>query len=254
MGSFGDWFGVHETLGLVLFYHAVVSFLLPIVVMSTLFPSFGRHFPVGNWLLAKSGWGSARRVGLLVLLGVVCGHNMPNAGLYLFAWVPALVISVLGYWLFSKLGVTGLEPEPKRAVARPKLGGIGLWVVLMVLAAIYGVTYGGLLAENLPPVAAQQITAGLYGFLIILLIIMPARDGTARTIDPVQISEHRSVLVRWFGSIFLLGLAVSLLLSAGGLSIPPLMTGITLIFAFMALVGPILFVWLVIWRGILRRS
>jgi hypothetical protein len=44
-GGFGQWFGIHETLGLVLFYHPVTAFLLPLAVVSRLFPGFGNAFP-----------------------------------------------------------------------------------------------------------------------------------------------------------------------------------------------------------------
>lgn len=254
MGTIGTWWGVHETLGLVMFYHAVVSFLLPIVVLSTLFPSFGRHFPVGNWLLAKTKWGAIRRTGLLLMLGIVSGFNMADVGLYLFTWVPALVVSALGYWGLSKTGMTAIEPVTRSTVARPNLGRVGLGFVVVVLVLIYAITYGLILPENLPPKEAQFITLVLYLVLVLVLIILPPRDKTLREIDTKQLSAQRTILVRWIASVFLLGLLTSVLASAGGMAFPPFFIGVTFVFASMVIVGVVLFLWLVIWRGIFRRG
>ncbi|HHB81990.1 MAG TPA: hypothetical protein ENK61_00805 [Devosia sp.] len=254
IGTIGTWFGVHETLGLVMFYHAVVSFLLPIVVLSTLFPGFGRHFPVGNWLLAKTRWGAARRTGLLLMLGIVSGFNMADVGLYLFTWVPALVVSALGYWGLSKTGMTAIEPVTRSAVTQPNLGRAGLGLTLVVLVLIYGITYGLILPENLPPKEAQFITLALYLVLMLILIILPTREKTLREIDTKQLSEQRTILVRWIVSVFLLGLLTSVFASAGGMAFPAFFIGVTFVFAGMVIVGVVLFLWLVIWRGIFRRG
>ena len=244
MGTIGPWFGVHETLGLVLFYHAVISFLVPLVIFSTLFPAFGAFFPRRDWLLAENRRGRIRRVGLVLILGTLSGFNMPGINIYLVSWLPALAIGFAGYGLLGR----GF------AEARPLLGRWSLRILLGILVLTYAVTYRGLLPENLPPAPAQWIALVLYALLFLLLRLLPARNASAGEAGPQRRGTPRRILALWLLSIFSVGLVESALMGAGGVVTQGATVAAMLAFAAMPAIGVGLFLWLPIWRGLIRRQ
>jgi len=234
-GGFGPWFGVHETLGLILFYHAVVSFLLPLAAASRLFPAFGAAFPVPDWVFGASFWALLRRALLALLLGLISGHNMPDPSVYLVSWVPMILLLVAGYFLLRN-----------RANARPTLGKIGLWVAFIWLLVIYVGSYTLLRTEAIPPVFALAITALFYVLLALVFWAVPARGPR-----PTTPTENRAKMpLVWLLVVFVIGLVTSVGISAGvgvvaGVAVMP--------FLLMMPLGAGLFLWLVIWRGLIRR-
>lgn len=247
MGGFGQWFGVHETLGLVLFYHPVTSFLLPLAVTSRLFPAFGRHFPTPDWVFGKSRGALLRRFGLLLIWGIVTGHNLKQPDVLVFTWLPMLVILWAGYVFLGMKGASSSESPVAETVARPVLGRWGLMFVSLWLVLMYLVTYVNLLPERLPPPHIQLITLGFYPLLFLLLRRTPPviRNGH----DPV--SHPARMPAKWLLFVFLLGLLVTTLVPLGetvriSLAIIP--------FLSMVPLGMALFLWLVVWRVIVRRG
>ncbi|MEE9387377.1 MAG: hypothetical protein V3U96_02100 [Paracoccaceae bacterium] len=245
-GGFGQWFGIHETLGLVLFYHAVISFLLPLAVVSRLFSAFGQHFPVPNWVFGTTWAALLRRVGLLFILGIITGHNNPDLVEYLQTWVPYLGVIWLGYVVLRRQGVTiGSGPD---AVARATLSRVGFAVAVILLMAIYAVPYFKLQPEMLPPVSVQLVTLAFYPVLAFLLW----RAGPAG--QAVQVSQDikdpAKMPLYWLLAVFVMGL-LGIFSRSAGIGIPD---GIIAI-AFVAMVplGLGLFLWLVGWKVLLRR-
>ena len=236
MGSFGAWFGVHETIGLILFYHAVTSFLLPLAVLTRLFPAYASAFPAPDWIFGNTRWALARRIGLALIWGVISGHNMPDPHLYLISWLPMLLGLAFGYLLLRNT-----------AAARPALGRWGQWGAAFWLALIYVASFVLLRTEAIPPAPALAITVGLYLLLALLFWRQPL-SKPART-QPAT-SPARMPLF-WLIVVFLIGLATSAGISAGiGLA-----AGIAVLpFIGMVLLGAGLFMWLVVWQGLLRKG
>lgn len=235
MGSFGEWFGVHETLGLVLFYHPVTSFLLPLAVVSRLFPAFGAHFPVPDWVFGNTRWALARRIGLLLIWGIISGHNMPILAEYLLSWLPMIVLLGVGY--------TILKPHADSAIASPVLGRWGLVIASVWLGLIYLLSYLFLLPELLPPPHIQLITLAAYPVLILFLWREPPRK-------PVPSVHPPATPFRWLLAVFFTGLIATVLLGLDeqvrvALAIIPFVTMVPL--------GVILFIWLVLWKSVFRR-
>lgn len=247
MGGFGQWFGIHETLGLVLFYHPVTAFLLPLAVTSRLFPAFGKHFPTPDWVFGKTKAAFLRRLGLLLIWGILTGHNLKQPDVLVFTWLPMLVILWGGYAFLENKGATGAVSSLAEIVARPVLGCWGLMFASVWLALMYCVTYVYLLPEMLPPPHIQLITLGFYPVLFLLL----------RHTAPTPNNKHEPMThparmpTKWLALIFLLGLLVLVLIPLGeqirvSLAIIP--------FLSMVPLGAGLFLWLVVWRVVVRRG
>ena len=239
-GSFGQWFGVHETLGLVLFYHPVTSFLLPLAVVTRLFPAFGQHFPAPDWVFGTGKWALARRVVLVALWGLISGHNMPEVSAYSYSWVPMIMLLWLGYMI--------LKPRAHTAVAQPVLGHFGLWVSSIWLALIYVTTYFLLLPERLPPAYIQGITLLLY---VILLWLLWKAPPCAAVPCAAPLSAARNMPLASLLAVFLVGLVASAGIGAG--IAPAVWVGVTPFLA-MVLIGVGLFVWLVVWQAVIKQQ
>ncbi len=234
MGSFGPWFGIHETVGLILFYHAITSFLLPLAVLTRLFPAYAAAFPVPNWIFGTTRWAVARRVVLALVWGLVSGHNMPVPRLYLESWVPMLALLIFGYMLLKRT-----------PAARPTLGRIGLWIAGLWLSIIYIVSWLAIRTEFIPPAPALVITFGLYIVSALLFWWQPKHMPA----QPSPAIASAKMPLKWLLIVFFIGLATSIGISAGiglakGLAVLP--------FLGMVAIGAGLFFWLVLWRGILR--
>ena len=130
MGSFGAWFGIHETPGLIFFYHAITAFLLPLAVLTRRFPAYAAAFPAPDWVFGSTRWALARRVLLALMFGLVSGHNMPDPSVYLVSWVPMILLLVFGYMLLKHT-----------QAARPALGRFGLWGAGLWLAILCAASF-----------------------------------------------------------------------------------------------------------------
>ncbi len=249
LGGIGPWFGIHETLGLVLFYHAVVSFLLPLAVMSRLFPEWAKTFPVPDWVFGQSRWALGCRVALLVMLGVVTGHNNPVLPAYLLTWLPFLVVLIMGYSLLRKTGA--ILPGDIRAarISGPHLGRVGLFVVCAGLIAIYVVSFIFFRPTGTPAATALIITAAFYP-LLALLIARTKRQILPKTSQRSAPGAAGRPL-RWLVAIFGFG-AVMLLLVGAGIDLRGTLAPVA--FLSMIPIGAGLFFWLGLWRGLIRRQ
>ncbi len=234
MGGFGPWFGVHETLGLILFYHAVTSFLLPLAVLTRLFPAYAAAFPAPDWIFGTTRWALVRRIGLALIWGVVSGHNMPNPQLYLISWVPMLLGLIFGYAMLRNT-----------TSARPTLGRWGQWGVGFWLLLIYTASFILLRVEAIPPPSVLAITLGLYFVLAWLFW----RQSSHLPPPQKPASNPAKMPLFWLFVVFFIGLATSTGISAG---MGPVLGLAALPFVAMVALGVGLFMWLAIWRGLFR--
>lgn len=253
----GAYFGTHETLGLILFYHAVLAFLLPLAVVSRLFPAWGRVFPVPDWVFGRGVWAVLRRLGLLLILGVVTGHNMPDLAIYLVSWLPLIGLLWLGYKILHKAGATGLvaglgltgEAQGAAQASNPRLGRKTTVFAITWLAAIYLFGFIAFRPEDTPPPEALLLTALLYPLLIGL--IARTKPQKQSGIAPASPPKNAAKLpFRWLLALFGVGLGVVISSAAN----PGLIAAIApTAFAMMMPVGVVLFVWLGLWRALFRR-
>ncbi|MEQ1901461.1 MAG: hypothetical protein ABL866_12090, partial [Devosia sp.] len=225
VGGIGPWFGLHETLGLALFYHPVTSFLLPLAILSRLFPTFGRHFPEPSWLF---GSGRANRLGQIALIavdGAGSGHNLADFPTLLITWLPTILLLWGGYLLLIRLGAAGTGESGER-MATPILSLPEQIVTGAILLAIYLWSYGNLLSQNLPPPAIQVLTLGIYAAITAMIWALRA-SGPRDTPAAATLSGT--------GWIFPAVLAVALALLPLRIFAPALEQGIVAI-AFLAMI------------------
>lgn len=236
-GGFGMWFGVHETLALTFFYHPVTSFLLPLAVLCRLFPTFGAYFPAPDWLFGNGNLAFARRIGLLLMWGILSGRNMPQIPVYLITWLPLIVLLWLGY--------RRLRPNMPNPVSSPLLSRFGVVFAVVLLAILYGVTYYNILPEKLPPAQIQWLTLAFYPVLL-AMIFWTRRRPLIEEVRPV--ARPASMPFKWLLSVFAVGLVVSLLSDY----VPFL--AVNLFFMSMILLGAVLFAWVALWQGMWQRG
>ena len=239
MGGFGQWFGVHETLGMVLFYHPVTSFLLPLAVLTRIFPAYALYFPAPDWVFGNSKWALARRVTLLLFWGLIAGHNIPAVEPFLVTWVPMIALLWLGYKF--------LKPRADFRATTPLLGKLGVWVVSVWLGLMYVVAYANLQAHLLPPLGAQAVTLALYLGIIRLIKRLPVRQAPAQL---VQAPSPAKMPFKWLLILFAFGLAVSASIGAG---VAQVVAVALTPFLLMVLLGAGLFIWLGLWKPLISK-
>lgn len=160
---------------------------------------------------------------------------MPDVRVYLASWLPMLFLLTVGYLLLGA-----------GTPARPTLGRWGFWFSVFWLAAIYIVSTAFLRVDEFPPTPALVITVGIY-----LVLGLLYRHQSPRTAEPHgAVAAAARLPLRWLLVVFITGLATSAGISAGigvakWLAVVP--------FLMMLLLGAGLFLWLVLWRGLIRK-
>ena len=235
------WFGLHESLGLVFFYHPVLSFLLPLAVLTRLVPAWGRAFPAPDWVFGTGRWAVVRRLGLFAVLAPVTAANDPVPPVYLATWLPLVAILWPGWLVLRRSGIAG------SAASRPRVGRAGLAALVLGLGVLYALTFGALRPEVIPPMAVRLGTAALYPVLALMLW----RTRPTPDFAPAPIARPGALPLRWFLGLFVAGLGLDLA-AAGGIDL----RGMLAPFAFLAMMplGAGLFVWLGLWRGLIMRG
>jgi hypothetical protein len=147
IGRVGE-FAIYELVVLVLFWHPVVSFLLPLAILSS---------PESSFAEARKLFAGTRGrvlVAFLVLVSsVLLAHNGQPAPRVLLATAPAVLLLWAGHRALAKH-----DPERRGLV----LGGAAFVLSGAGLIALYAVTYAKVHPEWLPTPATQAMTAVFY--------------------------------------------------------------------------------------------
>jgi len=202
MGSIGP-YGLSE-MSMVLIFHPIMSFIIPLAVTCLLHPPLRRLFPELAWLTGKSK--GARTAQGYIILSFAPVMAMNSGGPLNLAANLAVAITVLV--LFSRLAKSALSSNDGRAiVAFGRSGFVGLCFYLL---GLYEFTYAFIKPEGLPSITIQLFTFVFYALAIAGLCMHRRReplDGNAR---PVEIWELKLVGVL-FAVLLVLALALSFL-------------------------------------------
>ena len=192
---FGDiaGFGVHETFGLVMFYHPVAAFILPVAMLGRMSPAFAARFSELNWLFSSSR--SSRKA--LVFLGfifvAISSANLGSLPTILLTWGPTLIFGYFGYWVLkSSLRETG-ERYLKFLAAR-----FVLPVLCLLMIGMYIAGYFLLLPERIATWPVQAATVACY--LAIIGVLTHQKPGVAVAIVAAEISNS-ATMWRWICSV-----------------------------------------------------
>ncbi len=225
-------FAVGEFFVIALFWHALFSFIIPILVFQIIVQATNKG-EAGSIHTSHLGVISRRRRNY-VLLGIiiVTGSLFLMMGLIadsfsiLVAGIINLAYIVLLSWLVTSWNKKPLDLESLR------LGKTGLSITIIYLFALYIFTFFTLFPERIPSLGTILLTIAFYGFVIILIFVSP-RD-TRKTIElPEGIFNY--VHIRWVLILcFMLAISWAMMAAVGVILA-------TLFYLGMIFLGPILF-------------
>lgn len=225
-------FAVGEFFVLGLFWHALFSFIIPILVFQIIVQATNKG-EAGAIHTSHLGVISRRRRNY-VLLGIiiVAGSLFMMMGLgadsfsIVVAGITNLAYIVLLSWFVTSWNRKPLDLESLR------LGNTGLSITIIYLFALYIFTFFTLFPERIPPLGTILLTIAFYMFVITLIFVSP-RDNRKTIELPEGIIDSGNIT--WALIAFLM-LAVSWI-TMGSVS---LIIG-TLLYLGMIFLGPILF-------------
>jgi hypothetical protein len=227
--------GIHETIVLILYFHPVVAFIFPLVVMGILFPTLRAEIGLQN-----SFWGTKRLYHVLFWFSFAALAFGPSqvftSALHpLLHWVPTLLVVYGGYWL-TRRQIAKYPDAPPRL----ELSVRGTKIMGGVILASYIITYPLLLPERIPALWVQCVTLLLYAGTIALIIRLKRDDPPDTSAPPVSPK-------RLFGYLAAMSLATTLVFAVR-LVAPQVVFGTAAIgFLLMMVAGCILF-----WAWVLK--
>jgi hypothetical protein len=205
--------GVQEFAVLVLFWHPVFSFIIPLLVYELLAVAAGgmdihaSHIPC---LLRR------RRNFILAGVAILIGSSFLNVGIQLNAAsgvitiIGSVVLIALAFWLAGR----NRTPDGKACIGMRslRLGRKGLSILVVYMAALYAITFPLLLPERIPRFEVVVFTLAIYLAVIILLL------GKRRN------AEEDAILMeplRFFSVMDLVGFAIAMVAVTTLLSLNP---------------------------------
>ncbi len=232
--GFGSFLGfaVGEFFIIALFWHAVFSFIIPIMVFEivAIQTHKGEAAEVyTSHLKVISKTGRNRIILWIVIIAgalfMTTGLNADPLAVVLAGGMNFAFIFLLSYLTIS-LSRKPLDLESLR------VGDRGMSIIIVYLIALYGVTFLTLLPERIPSIGTILLTIAFY--IVVLTLIFLTPRNTQKTIElPAGIINYDQII--W-------ALVTFLMLSIA-LALVPILTyiGGTLFYLLMLFIGPILF-------------
>jgi len=234
LGSIGP-YGYSE-ISMVLLFHPVASFILPLAVACVLSPPLRAWFPDVAWLTGRGAVARAAQIYMLLSFSLTMAVN--SGGPMHLAQNLAVAVALLSIFLW--LARPGLA-----AIAAPGLvvmGRVGFLIASTYLVALYGLTYRFIRPEGLPSVPVQLMTLVFYGAAGVGLWAYRRRTPLATA--PEVTGDERRRLVGGLTAIFTLGFAGSFVAGAPALMLPivvnfAIWTPLGFVLTSLALAGPV---------------
>jgi hypothetical protein len=237
LGAIGP-FGFSE-MSMVLLFHPVMSFMVPLAVACLLYPPLRSLFPGLAWMTGGTWRGRLLRGYIIFSFMVIVAMN--SGGPVHLALNHAFILCLLLLMLY--IGRPGRYIGEAQSII--VFGRRGFRRLCIYLAVLYGVTYPLLRREALPGASAQLLTGAMYALVIAALLLHPRQEP--RPIDiAVQPAERRRAVV-----VLAATLGLGLLLSALPIS-PAIYAVIVLNFVLWTPLGLVL-TGAATWRGSNRR-
>ncbi len=181
MGTIGP-YGFAE-ISMVVIYHPVMSFLLPLAVTCVLCPSLRAHFPGLAWFTGKQKRSRLLQIYIVGTFVLVMALNSLSTVILSLNLVLAVVLLTLLLRLTKR---TLADCEGLPIVTFGKRGMVGL---SLYLAVLYSVMYFVFRPEGLPSVAVQCLTFVWYAWVILGLKLHRAQKPLPLGAMPVESRE-----------------------------------------------------------------
>jgi hypothetical protein len=200
MGRIGP-YGFAE-ISMVVIFHPVVSFILPLAVACLLCPPLRRFFPDLAWLTSTAPTARLVRGYLVVCFATIMAMNSGGPLNLAVNLAFALILLRILMWRARP----ALRAADGRAnVVFGRKGFVGLCGYLLLL---YGVTYAFLRPAALPSIPVQLLTLSFYGLAIAGLYLHARREPLP--VDTISVERReRKLVVTLFALILALSLALS---------------------------------------------
>ncbi len=223
-GNIGPW-GYSE-ISMVVFFHPLVSFIIPLVIACILCPALRPHFPDLSWFTSPNRGGRTFRVWVLLSFAGVLGMNSGGPLILAFNWVLALLIL---HFLHKKAYPIIHQSDGASIVSLNRRGFIGLCVYLMLL---YVIAYFFMVPEGLPAMEIQLLTFIIYGAAISGLYMFRRRDIRTAT-DTFGPEFGKAEVFKLFRLMVISSLVLSVIFAV----IPPAAIPVALTLILWPLIG-----------------
>ena len=226
-------FAIAEFLVIGLFYHAVFSFIVPILIFQIVALATHRDETPVVYTSHLNVLSRTRRNftlwGLIILAGSI--FLATAVGNNIFVTLIAAVVN-FGYLTVLMYLATSINKK-KLSLNSLRLGNTGLAIVIIYLIALYGISFFTLLPERIPSIGTLLLTIAFYMVVITLIIVSP--KNTDQTYELAEgLFNMRDILL---GLVAFVALALVWCILAG------LSMILSVIFYFwMILLGPFLFI------------
>ncbi|MFW9788919.1 MAG: NAD-dependent epimerase/dehydratase family protein [Candidatus Thorarchaeota archaeon] len=193
--QFGSYLGfaVGEFMVIALFWHAVFSFIIPIMVFQMVAASVGKHVkPIIGSTLMKN-----RKQNLTIYLIVffVGAIFLSNSFGFNLVIVMFLLLTNL-FVIFGAFQAIATKREGNVSINLLKLGRTGLTVNFGYLLLLNIVLFIGLVPERIPSLETMLLTVGFYSVVVFLLWLSPrAPEVRYPQIKPFNIRTVRTLFV-----------------------------------------------------------
>lgn len=232
--AFGTFLGfaIGEFFMIGLFWHAVFSFIIPILVFQIIIQGTNRgeagSIHSSHLRVISRSVRNKILLGIIIVVGalfITMGLNADSLAIMVAGGINVAFIFLLGY-LTTSLSRRPLDLESLR------LGERGLSITVIYLIALYAFTFLTVLPERIPSIGTILLTIVFYIIVITMLFLTP-RD-TRKTIElPIGIISFEQII--WALIMFLM-----LAITVAMVSIVALIVG-TLFYLAMIFLGPVLF-------------
>ena len=201
LGSLGP-FGFSE-ISMVVLFHPIMSFVLPLVVACAWFPSLKPSFPDLDWFTSSRKLARITRAFLMINFGLIVAMNSGGPLNLLLNLAFAVAIFIV----FWRLSVRSFSLPDARAIV--VFGRRGFAALSLYLLVLYGLAYFYLRPDGLPSIPIQLLTAAFYGIPIAGLWLQ--RRRTAATVpERADGGSELKVILRVAVGVLSLGLVLSL--------------------------------------------
>lgn len=231
-------FAVAETPVIVFFWHPVMSFIVPVLIFEIIAVSVSGERDAVQKVLPSHIQFLQRNKRSSMLFGLVfvggAAFLSANSGLNVMAAALTVIVSLLMIFLLVKS--IRRRYKGSMSIYSLRLGRRGFSLATLYILLLYLVTFPLLLPERIPGPKTLLLTLCFYAFVVMLILIDPARDETGvATTSPIRLITLKGIEYSFVALTLLIVVMCAV-------SIVDSIVGVVL-YLVILVVGPALFIW-----------